>query len=153
MALQGEPGDPMWEALWAKGRFEHALLWMVGGLAAGFLPSLFLVDAKALVLEPKLSALAFGMVAFAIPLLSFRGWARDRAGVGIALAGGGMALGAWMTTGKPLVTLLATAVALGGAVKAYRLYNDTEFRPHMMQAAIDTARAQAAQRPQIPQEH
>ncbi|SMX38412.1 hypothetical protein [Maliponia aquimaris] len=36
---------------------------------------------------------------------------------------------------------------------AYRLNNDTEFRPQMMQAAIDTARAQAARRPQIPQEH
>ncbi len=141
--LQGEPGDPMWERLWASGRYEHGLLWVIGGLAAGYLLSL-VMHGKMVALDPKLTAAAVGLFSFALPVFSFRGWALVRPMTGTALAAGCMAVGSWATTGKPWVVLVSTGLALAGTVQGYRVYNNRDFRPHMMQAAIDKARADAA---------
>lgn len=144
-ALQGEPGDPFWEKLWAEGRYEQALLWIAGGLAAGFLLSLVLVSRDALILGPKTTAVAFGLIGFGLPLFSFRGWARERPRVGTALSTVCMAAGSLATTGKIWVALVSGGLAFAAASRAYRLYNDTEFRPQMLRAAIDKAQAEVAQ--------
>ena len=146
--LQGAPGDPMWEALWARGRYEHALLWMVGGLAAGFILSLVMHDKDALLLGAKATALGLGLLALAMPLLSFTGWARERMVLGTVLATLCMAVGSYVTTQKVWVTLVSTGLALAGTLRGYRIYHNTEFRPHMMQAAIEKARAEAAPKTQ-----
>ncbi|MGP6087294.1 hypothetical protein [Antarctobacter jejuensis] len=140
--LQGEPGDPMWERLWATGRYEHGLLWVIGGLGAGYFLSL-LLHGK-VVLDPLLAAAAMGLFSFALPMLSFRGWALERPITGTALAAGCMAVGSWAATGKPGVVLVSTGLAVVGTVQGYRVYNNREFRPQMMQAAIERARAEAA---------